>query len=71
MALTSTPRVHRHRQRRRTGRLLLQIEADPQWADYLVDQKFLGEWDTENPDKVKEATQAFMKYLYGYDDVIG
>jgi hypothetical protein len=67
----STPRVHRHRHRRSTGKVLLRdFEVEPQWVDFLVEKKFMPGWpeDRKNLEKIKEAMRKLMNHLDQYGD---
>lgn len=54
---TSTERSHRHRQRRRDGRMCVRIEIDLDEIDDLVATGWLKEWNASNPVAIASAIE--------------
>jgi hypothetical protein len=59
--------VRRCKIRKRAGLGVLQVEVPlAQLADRLVEDKFLGEWDTENRTEIERALQRMLTiYVLG------
>jgi hypothetical protein len=60
-AMTSTERVRKHRQRKRTGLTVLSVPVDlGAVAEFLIDHGFLEAWDDRDRDAVARALAAAL-----------
>jgi hypothetical protein len=61
--IPATDRVRAFRDRRKRHAMLVTIEVPAGLPDALVENRFLAEWDAENPQEIRKAIERVLTQL--------